>query len=482
MRYLLQQMIGFFTIILTVLVIFGLTFTKITKTTMKETTYQQLEGYTTNVLENSRTQNWTLADSLDTSTAVLQNQSVSFILLDADRIATYPPSFAGQKGDGFVSEEDLETFKKNGKPIQKTIASKDINGKKMTMAVHMQPLFSEPNFHFQGLMLTYQPASNIDKSVNELTQNLFKGFILSTLIALLISYILAKFQVNRINRMRSATTQIASGNFDVHLEVNNNDELDDLAEDFNQMAVSLKESQEEIQRQEERRRNFMADVAHEMRTPLTTINGLLEGIYYGAIPKDQEQKCIELMQSETNRLIRLVNENLDYEKILTNQISIVVQQLNGTKILATLVEQLSGKSHDKNNELVLLTEDNIEVWADYDRFVQVMVNIITNAIQFTENGRITIAIERGYKESVVTISDTGIGMSEEQQLNIWDRYYKADPSRKNTKYGESGLGLPIVDQLVRLHKGRIDVTSELGVGTTFAVHFPDKIEESSEEG
>ena len=90
MRYLLQQMIGFFTIILTVLVIFGLTFTKITKTTMKETTYQQLEGYTTNVLENSRTQNWTLADSLDTSTAVLQNQSVSFILLDADRVATYP--------------------------------------------------------------------------------------------------------------------------------------------------------------------------------------------------------------------------------------------------------------------------------------------------------------------------------------------------------------------------------------------------------
>ena len=91
--------------------------------------------------------------------------------------------------------------------------------------------------------------------------------------------------------MRTATTQIANGNFDVHLEVKNNDELDDLAEDFNQMAVALKDSHKEIERQEERRRNFMADVAHEMRTPLTTINGLLEGLAYNAIPENQKDKC-----------------------------------------------------------------------------------------------------------------------------------------------------------------------------------------------
>ena len=166
------------------------------------------------------------------------------------------------------------------------------------------------------------------------------------------------------------------------------DEFDDLAEDFNKMAASLKESQEEINRQEERRRQFMADASHEMRTPLTTINGLLEGLQYNAIPENQKENAIKLMQNETARLIRLVNENLDLE-------------------------------------------------------------------------------------TIVRISDTGIGMTEEQILNIWDRYYKVDPSRKNTKYGESGLGLPIVQQLVRLHKGKINVESEPGKGTTFIISFPD---------
>lgn len=102
-----------------------------------------------------------------------------------------------------------------------------------------------------------------------------------------------------------------------------------------------------------------------------------------------------------------------------------------------------------------------------------MVNIIQNAIQFTENGTITISLEKGYLETIIRIKDTGIGMTEQQMKSIWDRYYKVDPSRKNTKYGESGLGLPIVQQLVRLHKGKLEVESELGTGTTFTVKLPD---------
>jgi signal transduction histidine kinase len=240
------------------------------------------------------------------------------------------------------------------------------------------------------------------------------------------------------------------------------------------MAVALKDSHIEIDRQEERRRNFMADVAHEMRTPLTTINGLLEGLAFNAIPENQKDRCISLMQNETRRLIRLVNENLDYEKILTNQITIAIQKLNGTEILENVIEQLDKKAQEKNDQLILETIEPVDVYADYDRFVQVMVNVITNAIQFTEDGEIRIGITRGYMETIVTISDTGIGMSEEQVKNIWDRYYKADPSRKNTKYGESGLGLSIVDQLVKLHGGTIKVESKLDEGTTFTITFPDQ--------
>lgn len=151
----------------------------------------------------------------------------------------------------------------------------------------------------------------------------------------------------------------------------------------------------------------------------------------------------------------------------------VIKRFNGTETLKNIVAQLETKAEAAGNVLVLQAEDDVEVYADYDRFVQIMVNIIQNAIQFTENGTITISLEKGYLETIIRIKDTGIGMTEQQMKSIWDRYYKVDPSRKNTKYGESGLGLPIVQQLVRLHKGKLEVESELGTGTTFTVKLPD---------
>ena len=113
------------------------------------------------------------------------------------------------------------------------------------------------------------------------------------------------------------------------------------------------------------------------------------------------------------------------------------------------------------------------VYADYDRFVQIMFNIIQNAIQFTENGVIRISGQQRGHGTQFVVQDNGIGMTAEQQDNIWERYYKADKSRMNTKYGESGLGLAIVHQLVQLHGGKITVTSELGKGSTFTIFFPD---------
>lgn len=342
----------------------------------------------------------------------------------------------------------------------------------------MVPFFT--NGEFFGVLLVSQPAMNVESSVNSIVTDLFKAFIIASIIAIIVSYFFATQQVKRINRMRSATKEVASGNFDVIVPNRNRDEFDDLADDFNQMTVSLKASQEEIERQEERRKQFMADASHEMRTPLTTINGLLEGLQYNAIPENQKEKAIKLMQNETSRLIRLVNENLDYEKIRTNQISVVLQKFNATEAVSTLVSQLHGKAEASGDELILQADAPIDVYADYDRFVQVLVNLIQNAIQFTTNGTITVAIKKLEKATEISIADTGIGMTEDQVKNIWDRYYKADPSRKNTKYGESGLGLSIVQELVRLHNGTIEVVSALDKGTTFTVVFPDKPEDTDQ--
>ena len=117
-------------------------------------------------------------------------------------------------------------------------------------------------------------------------------------------------------------------------------------------------------------------------------------------------------------------------------------------------------------------EAGVKVFADYDRLIQILVNITKNSIQFTQNGDITLRGYEGYKETIIEIEDTGIGISKEEIEHIWERFYKADVSRTNTAYGEYGLGLSIVKQLVELHKGTIDINSEKGQGTTFTIRLP----------
>lgn len=317
-------------------------------------------------------------------------------------------------------------------------------------------------------------VSTIEQNMHQIKINLIMALLTASLVTLAVSYFLARSITKRIDRLRMATHQIAQGNYNVEVDDNGHDEVADLGRSFNQMTASLRESQQEIRRQEERRRQFMANAAHEMRTPLTTINGILEGLQYDAIPEEDKKHSIQLMQNDTRRLIRLVNDNLDYEKIRTNQIAMERKVFDASAVLENLREQLAKKAKEKKDTLHLDVEKNLRVYADYDRFVQIMFNIIQNAIQFTDNGIIDIRGKRVEKGSQFEVQDNGIGMTPEQLENIWERYYKADRSRMNTKYGESGLGLAIVRQLVLLHGGEIDVKSQYGKGTTFIIFFPDR--------
>ncbi len=480
MRYLYQQLIAFFVVILVILMTIGVAFTQLTRQTLQERNYEQLMGYASSVakisqisdsdyLQQNMTRDGYLQYSLQLAENILSNQDISFAFFKSPDEVLYPLD-AANNVDFTISDSDWSSLQ-SGARLQMT-ASTDLSGEKELTSYVLIP-FSVNRTEFYGVMVVSQSASSILNLVSAFNQNLFKVFVISIIVSLLISYLFATFQVRRINRMKRATKEITNGNFDIELPVHNRDEFDELAEDFNTMSHSLKESQEEIERQEERRRQFMADASHEMRTPLTTINGLLEGLEYNAIPENQKDNAIRLMKNETNRLIRLVNENLDYEKIRTNQISMVIKKFNATATIENLLAQLESKAEQARDVLILDTKEPIDVYADYDRFVQVLVNILQNAIQFTEDGEVHVGIEKGYLETIIEIRDTGIGMSEEQVKNIWDRYYKVDPSRKNKQFGESGLGLSIVEQLVRLHKGKIAVESELGVGTTFRISFPD---------
>lgn len=482
MKLVYQQLLALLSMVAVVLVLLGLSFSRMTKEYVYQNTWTSLEKYANSLVEQSvrvsssdpKHVNFD-SDSLLNSEVLLRNQSVNFTIYNRENTAIFPDNVYISK----INHTDWQKLQQ-GKIVQKvTDQQTHTSGGKVEpeMTDILKPYFYTDHRNQKHLVAVVKVGayvSNINSNIAEINSNLTRALLVASLVAVLLAFFIARYLTSRIEGLRKATRQIANGNYEVSVPSKNRDEVDDLANDFNNMAQSLQESKEEIQRQEQRRKEFMADAAHEMRTPLTTINGLLEGLAYDAIPEESKAESIDLMRNETKRLIRLVNENLDYEKIRNNQISLNKQQFNAIDTLNRLAEQLAQKAAAKNDTISIQGGDDIEVFADYDRFVQIMFNITQNAIQFTENGQIVILAQRGYQESIFKVSDTGIGMTKKQLANIWERFYKADPSRTNTKYGESGLGLAIVHQLVLLHNGKIEVTSKPDQGTTFTIIFPDK--------
>jgi signal transduction histidine kinase len=303
MKYLYQQLLAFGGLILLILLTLGLSFTQFTRKTLEDNNYKELLGYAESMEKNNNSlsrdirfegmsSNEIFQFAIGVTESSLNQQDVSFVFIDKDRNVQYPEK-SGKVNQHLVSDEQWKALKVGQQ--QKETSSKNVMGQNQTTSYAMVPFFT--NGEFFGVLLVSQPAMNVESSVNSIVTDLFKAFIIASIIAIIVSYFFATQQVKRINRMRSATKEVASGNFDVIVPNRNRDEFDDLADDFNQMTVSLKASQEEIERQEERRKQFMADASHEMRTPLTTINGLLEGLQYNAIPENQKEKAIKLMQN-----------------------------------------------------------------------------------------------------------------------------------------------------------------------------------------
>lgn len=223
----------------------------------------------------------------------------------------------------------------------------------------------------------------------------------------------------------------------------------------------------------------MANASHEMRTPLTTISGIVEGLQYDVIPDDEKQHSYDLIKQEADRLSRLVKDNLDYERLRQNKIVLKKKYFDAVPVIENLLSQLAGKADVAEDKFVFNPNGEVEVFADQDRFIQIIFNIVNNAIQFTEKGTITVSAWRDRDMAIFKIVDTGIGMTPEQVDRIWDRYYKADESR--TRKDETGLGMAIIRQLVEVHDGSIEVESVYGKGSTFIVRLPDRKKSKSDE-
>ncbi len=477
MKMIYQQMLGFFMVIAFTILLLGFSFARMTKSFVYDSTWQRLEKYSDSLIQQSLIVNDKSesnvsfnTQTLKTSESLLENQSVHFTLFNLKNQVIFPNNGLSTK----ITKKDWEHLKRD--QIVRKVSSRSAkleNGQTRPAMIEVL----KPYYYKKKLVAAVVAGSfisDVNSNVDKINRNLLTGLGIALIMSMIVSFFIASRLNRRVAKLRSAANQVANGNYDIRLPSKGRDEIDQLIGDFNHMTDSLQKADQEIERQEERRQEFLADAAHEMRTPLTTISGILEGIKYDVIPAESRDQSLDLMTNETQRLIRLVNENLDYEKIRTNSIQLDRRHFNAHDVLSNVIEQLANKAKDAKDELILHSPKDLPIYADYDRFSQIVINITTNALQFTENGKVTITGERGYNETIVRIADTGIGMTEDQQKNIFERYYKADASRRSGKYGESGLGLAIVHQLVKQHGGKISVSSKLNEGTTFTIILPDE--------
>ncbi len=290
-------------------------------------------------------------------------------------------------------------------------------------------------------------------------------FILSTLIAVLIEVIVLSVTTKQITEpiraMQEAARRLSTGSFERNVVKTTNDEIGELVDSFNSMTVAL-ENLDSV------RNDFIANVSHELRTPMTSIGGFIDGILEGVIPPEKQSYYLKIVRSEITRLSELVSELLDMAKMQSGKIEFMFTNFDITSVVRNCIIKLEPIIEKKNLNVEVDFENDPEmVSADRNSIDRVMINLVQNATKFTPEGGIIKVTTRRVKDRVeITVADTGIGISKEEQSLIFDRFYKVDKSRSEDKKG-TGLGLSIVKKILIAHKQDIRVESKIGEGSKF---------------
>ena len=310
----------------------------------------------------------------------------------------------------------------------------------------------------QGLVLVSCEASEISSMWQDISSLFLITATAVILIAAIISSVTSMRQSKPIKEIAAAARQFGHGELSVRVDVGHRrDEVGELAEAFNAMADSLSKS-------EQRRSEFIANVSHELKTPMTTIAGFADGILDGTIPPEREKEYLKVISSETRRLSRLVRKMLDLSRLQSAEYVTAQEQFDISEVMLRVLVSLETKINAKHLDVsTQLPEDPVEVWGDPDAITQVCYNLLDNAIKFSyEESTLGISIVTRAGKAYVSVRNQGDTIPPEELPLVFDRFHKTDHSRSEDRDGV-GLGLYIVKTILNNHKENITVTSQDGV-------------------
>ncbi|BCG60425.1 sensor histidine kinase [Paenibacillus sp. URB8-2] len=285
------------------------------------------------------------------------------------------------------------------------------------------------------------------------------------LLALGITWIIAQFLSRPLLQMQKATRKIAAGELETRLEFKSRDEMGALAEAINDLAVDL-------QRYRDTRQEFFANISHELRTPITYLEGysrvVKEELYETEAEKNQ---YLDIIYDESVRLQHLVDDLFDLAKMEEGKITLVLEWIDLSELTEHAVRKVELKAREKNLCLTMQQSGTTSlIRADGKRMEQIVLNLLENAIRYTERGGIKVYLLYETASVTLIIEDTGIGIPADELPYIFERFYRVEKSRSR-QFGGTGLGLSIVKKLVELQEGKIQVTSKMGEGTRFKIRF-----------
>jgi signal transduction histidine kinase len=296
----------------------------------------------------------------------------------------------------------------------------------------------------------------------------------SIMLAMLLGFAISWSLIGPVKNMQTRFGEIAAGDFTKHVNVANRDELGALAANLNRMSDELRMLYEQLETASRHKSSFLANMSHELRTPLNAILGytelIMDGIY--GQPSDRIREVLGRVQQSGRHLLALINDVLDLSKIEAGQLTLSSRDVSIADVARTVCASVESLAAEKKLALTVSVPPSLPPFrGDERRIAQVLLNLVGNAIKFTDTGEISIEAAVSKRELVISVADTGPGISVAERERIFDEFQQGDDAQARVK-GGTGLGLAIAKRIVEMHGGRVWVESGEGTGSIFRFTLP----------
>ncbi len=325
-----------------------------------------------------------------------------------------------------------------------------------------------------GMVIVHSTLSQINNVQSDIIQAIYIPFLVMIIISFAMLGIISGKIMKPIKKINAVAEEYSTGNFETKMDIKSQDEIGQLASTLEYMAS-------ELAKLDEYRKDFISNISHDFRSPLTSIKGYIEAIQDGTIPPEKQERYLDIVIHETNRLTKLTEGLLELNDFDSYGLWLVLKDFDIIDPIKSAMYTFEGKCEEKGISLVLNNHcEQTMVTGDKTKIQQVIYNLLDNAIKFTPSEKnIYITLTEKGNKIFVSVKDEGAGIPKESLKKIWTRFYKADTSRGKDKLG-TGLGLSITREIIKAHNENINVVSTEGVGSEFTFSLSKSNSDSSD--